>query len=108
MIDFERITGFDWDEGNRRKNFDSHGVADFEAEEIFLDPRVTIAPDSEHSQQERRWAAYGTTIEAAYGTTIEGRALTIVFTLRAECTLIRIVPARDMSRKERKTYGQKN
>ena len=99
MIDFERITGFDWDEGNRRKNFDSHGVADFEAEEIFLDPRVTIAPDSEHSQQERRWAAYGTTIE--------GRALTIVFTHRAECTLIRIVSARDMSRKERKTYGQK-
>ncbi len=42
MIDFERITGFDWDEGNRRKNFDSHGVADFEAEEIFLDPRVTM------------------------------------------------------------------
>jgi len=100
MIDFEKITGFDWDEGNRRKNFDSHGVADFEAEEIFLDPRVTIAPDSEHSQQERRWPAYGTTIE--------GRALTIVFTLRAECTLIRIVSARDMSRKERKTYGQKN
>ena len=100
MIDFERVTGFDWDEGNRRKNFDSHGVADFEAEEIFLDPRVTIEPDAEHSQQERRWAAYGTTIE--------GRALTIVFTLRAERTLIRIVSARDMSRKERKTYGQKN
>ena len=100
MIEFERDTGFDWDEGNRRKNFDSHGVADFEAEEIFLDPRVTIAPDAEHSQQERRWAAYGTTIE--------GRALTIVFTLRAERTLIRIVSARDMSRKERKTYGQKN
>ena len=99
MIDFERITGFDWDEGNRRKNFDSHGVADFEAEEIFLDPRVTIAADSGHSQQEPRWAAFGTTIG--------GRALTIVFTLRAERTLIRIVSARDMSRKERKTYGQK-
>jgi uncharacterized protein len=99
MIDFERIIGFDWDEGNRRKNFDSHAVADFEAEEIFLDPRVTIAPDSEHSQQELRWVAYGTTIE--------GRALTIVFTLRAERTLIRIVSARDMSRKQRKTHGQK-
>ena len=99
MIDFERIIGFDWNEGNRRKNFDSHAVADFEAEEIFLDPRVTIAPDLEHSQQEPRWVAYGTTIE--------GRALTIVFTLRAERTLIRIVSARDMSRKKRKTYGQK-
>jgi uncharacterized DUF497 family protein len=97
MIDFERITGFDWDEGNRRKNFDSHGVVDFEAEEIFLDPRVMIAPDAEHSQKEPRWAAYGTTTE--------GRALTIIFTLRAERTLIRIVSARDMSRKERKTYG---
>jgi uncharacterized DUF497 family protein len=100
MIDFERITGFDWDEGNRRKNFDFHGVADFEAEEIFFDPRVTIAPDSKHGQQEPRWAAYGTTIQ--------GRALTIVFTLRAERTLIRIISARDMSRKGRKTHGQKD
>jgi uncharacterized DUF497 family protein len=99
MIDFERITGFDWDEGNRRKNFDSHGVADFEAEEIFFDPGVTIAPDSGHSQKEPRWVAYGATIE--------GRLLTIVFTLRTERTLIRIVSARDMSRKERKIHGQK-
>ena len=99
MIDFQRITGFDWDEGNRRKNFDSHGVADFEAEEIFLDPSLIIAPDPEHSQKELRWVAYGMTAEA--------RGLTIVFTLRAERTLIRIVSARDMSRKERKIHGQK-
>jgi uncharacterized DUF497 family protein len=99
MIDFQRITGFDWDEGNRRKNFDSHGVADFEAEEIFLGPSLIIAPDLEHSQKEPRWVAYGMTAEA--------RGLTIVFTLRAERTLIRIVSARDMSRKERKIHGQK-
>jgi len=52
-----------------------------------------------HSQEERRWAAYGTTIE--------GRTLTIIFTLREAHALIRIISARDMSRKERKSYGQK-
>ena len=98
MIDFERITGFDWDEGNRTKNLDLHNVADFEAEEILLNSQTVIEPDHEHSQQERRWVAYGETIA--------GRVLTIVFTLRADRTLIRIISARDMSRKERKEHGQ--
>ena len=36
MIDLEQITGFDWDEGNARKN-QKHGVAQAEAEEVCLE-----------------------------------------------------------------------
>jgi len=35
MIDLNRITGFDWDDGNARKN-DKHGVSAAEAEEVFF------------------------------------------------------------------------
>jgi uncharacterized DUF497 family protein len=38
--------------------------------------------------------------------TIEGRCLTLIFTLRAEGALIRVISARDMHRKERALYEQ--
>jgi hypothetical protein len=37
MIDLEKITGFDWDEGNTRKN-EKHGVSIAEAKQVFLMP----------------------------------------------------------------------
>ena len=42
----------------------------------------------------------------ALGTTDEGRQLHVSFTLRASNTLIRIISARDMHRKERRVYEQ--
>ncbi len=35
MIDLSQITGFDWDEGNARKNDDKHGVSMAEAEQVL-------------------------------------------------------------------------
>jgi len=35
MFDYSRIMGFDWDEGNARKN-EKNGVSMAEAEQIFL------------------------------------------------------------------------
>lgn len=35
MIDLERITGFDWYDGNARRN-EKHGVSQAEAEEVFF------------------------------------------------------------------------
>jgi uncharacterized protein len=32
MIDWARIEGFDWDDGNSRKSVDKHGVTQAEAE----------------------------------------------------------------------------
>lgn len=35
MIDFSQISGFDGDDGNRRKSVRKHDVSPFEAEQIF-------------------------------------------------------------------------
>ena len=98
MIDFERIEGFDWDAGNARKN-ERHGVTQSEAEQLFFDLRLLVAPDPAHPAGEPRYHALG---RAA-----AGRLLHITFTLRFDGTQIRVISARNMSRKERVFYEKK-
>ena len=95
MIDFERIVGFEWDEGNARKN-QKHGVTQSEAEQMFFDSRLLVVPDPRHSRDEPRLHALGATID--------GRLLHVTFTLRANETRIRVISARDAHRKERQIY----
>ena len=95
MIDLVRVTGFDWDEGNARKN-ERHEVTQVEAEDLFFDPRLLLAPDPRHSDREPR--------VHALGETSAGRRLHVTFTLRSEGTRIRVISARDMHRKERMAY----
>ena len=89
-------TGFEWDEGNAEKNLVSHGVTQTEAEQVFFNVPLLLAPDPEHSQTEDRY--YG------LGVTNTGRSLFVVFTVRGK--LVRIISARDMSRRERWAYEQ--
>ena len=98
MIDFSKVTGFDWDGGNARKNADSHGVSQAEAEQVFFNQPLIVTPDKKHSDAEQR--------VRALGFTNSGRLLTMIFTLRAGGELIRVISARDMHRKERKEYEQ--
>lgn len=92
---FQHCTGFDWDAGNAEKNR-KHGVTREEAEEVFFNG-PTVLPDARHSQTEVRWAAFGTTDR--------GRKLAIALTIRGD--KIRVIMARDMSRKERRAlYGE--
>lgn len=98
MIDLARIAGFDWDDGNTRKNIDRHGVTQLDAEQIFLDPKLLVLADEEHSGEEERFQAYGETAA--------GRKLQVSFTLRHDERLVRVISARDMSRKERARYAQ--
>ena len=97
MVDLERVEGFDWDAGNVRKN-ERHGVSQAEAEQVFFDSRLLVVADGSHSQTEPRFHGLGTTVE--------GRALHVTFTLRAGGKKIRVISARDMSRKERAYYAQ--
>jgi uncharacterized DUF497 family protein len=97
MIDFAKITGFDWDEGNVRKN-DKHGVSMAEAEQAFFNDPLLVIEDSKHSLGEFRFHALGKTNE--------GRKLHITFTLRDAGESIRVISARDMHRKERAIYEQ--
>ena len=87
-------TGFDWDEGNLLKNWEKHTVTHLEAEQVFFNEPLIVVEDEKHSQKERRW--YG------LGRTDVYRLLMAVFTMRNK--KMRVISARDMSRKERKVY----
>lgn len=91
-----RCVGFEWDAGNADKNWNLHEVTRGEAEGVFFNRPFVVAPGSSHSQHEPRYAALGRTDK--------GRRLTLVFTVRG--ALLRVISARDMSRRERRIYEQ--
>jgi uncharacterized DUF497 family protein len=96
MIDLSRILGFQWDAGNGRKSEDKHRVSQSEAEQVFLNDPLLLLADQRHSAAEARFHALGKTDS--------GRQLLIAFTLREDETLIRVISARDMNRRERSIY----
>ena len=88
--------GFEWDEGNVDKNWITHRVAFWEAEEVFFNEPLVVRTDAAHSASERR--------HLALGITDAGRRLFISFTVRNQ--LIRVISARDMTRKESRVYEE--
>ena len=97
-MNWAKITGFDWDAGNERKSADKHGVSKVEAEQVFFNKPFLVLKDEKHSLLEPRFHGLGQTHS--------NRLLHITFTLRAKDTLIRVISARDMHRKERGIYEQ--
>lgn len=89
-------TGFDWDEGNKNKNATKHSVSWLECEQIFFNKPLLLEEDIHHSHTEQRFYALGKTDE--------NRQLFVAFTIRNN--LIRVISARDMSKRERKYYEQ--
>jgi len=94
----DRVEGFEWDEGNARKSAEKHSVSQAEAESVFFSDPLVVVPDPRHSHTESRYHALGQTAS--------GRLLHVVFTLRRRETLIRIISARHMNRKERNFYAK--
>jgi hypothetical protein len=95
MVPVDRITGFDWDKGNERKNA-KHGVSPAQAEQVFMNEPLVVLDDLKHSDTEPRFHALGQTSE--------GRLLHLTYTIRTN--KIRVISARDMHRKERAIYEQ--
>jgi uncharacterized DUF497 family protein len=95
MIPLSKITGFNWDEGNTRKN-QKHGVSMAEAEQVFFNAPLILLEDAKHSSAEPRFHALGQTDD--------DRLLHITFTLRDAGEKIRVISARDMHRKEKAIY----
>ncbi|MGA3317325.1 MAG: BrnT family toxin [Candidatus Korobacteraceae bacterium] len=91
-----RVTGFDWDSGNRAK-CQKHGVSIAEIEALFTGD-LRVAPDPKHSEDEDRMIAVGRTSA--------GRPVFVAFTLRTKNRqrLIRAVTARYMHAKEIAAY----
>lgn len=89
---------FEWDKGNLDKNWHKHKVDAKEAEQVFTNKPLQILKDIKHSQDEDRFVAMGITNQ--------GRKLYLVFTLRD--TSLRVISARNQSKKERNYYEEKS
>ena len=90
---------FSWDARKALGNLKKHGVSFEEAATVFGDPEALDWGDPEHSQAEVRFKRLGTSVA--------GRILIVVYTPRKVKDgkeIIRIISARQTTRKERKAY----
>jgi uncharacterized DUF497 family protein len=89
---------FAWDEEKARKNFAKHAVSFEEAQSVFDDDNAGIKDDPDHSLGEHR--------EIIVGRSAAGRLLLVSFTERAEN--VRLISAREATRRERRFYEEEN
>lgn len=87
---------FEWDKGNIDKNLRKHNISDKEAEQVFNDESNFIFEDEKHSGKEMRYGLFGQSGKR--------RKISIVFTVRHD--KVRIITARDMSKRERRSYEE--
>ena len=98
MVDFDSVSGFDWDEGNADKNWIAHKVSQTECEEVFFNVPLMLEDDTAHTQHEPRYYVLRRVNS--------GRRLFVAFTIRTD--KIHVISARDLSRKERTFYEEAN
>lgn len=97
LVQFKISKKFQWDAGNRGKNFTKHQVTDAECEEVFFDSDKKLLIDTQHSASEPRYILIGQTY-------ISDKVLFVVFIIRHDS--VRVISARPLNKKERKLYDQ--
>lgn len=98
MITIKEPYEFEWDKGNKDKNWLKHKVKNEECEEIFFDKKKKILKDVLHSGKEKRFIILGKTKKE--------RLLFVVFTIRNK--KVRVISARDVNKKEVILYEEKS
>lgn len=94
MINLSEPIEFDWNKGNKDKNWKKHRVKNKECEEIFYDEDKRIINDVLHTGKEKRYILLGKTKK--------DRLLFTVFTMRKK--KVRIISSRDINSRERRLY----
>ena len=87
---------FEWDEKKAASNKSKHSVSFDEATTVFGDPLAITFGDPSHSDREDRFLTFGRSSDDKY--------LVVSHTDRDD--KIRIISAREMTRKERSDYEQ--
>lgn len=87
---------FQWDAGNREKNWLKHRVTAVECEEVFFDPHKRMLQPVLRAGRETR--------HVLIGQTQANRLLFVVFTLRGGT--IRVISARNLNKSERGFYEE--
>ena len=91
---------FTWDPAKSAVNLLKHKVSFAEAASVFADSRALEGADIKHSHSEER--------RFIVGLSDQGRVLTVIYTIRRHLSgnqTIRVISARQASRKERKAYA---
>ena len=87
---------FDWDENKNRINLEKHGITFEEASTVFFDDRAILFDDPEHSIDEARFLLLGMSETA--------KVCIVCHCYRESDTVIRIISARQATRKEEERY----
>jgi uncharacterized DUF497 family protein len=87
---------FEWDVDKADRNIEKHGVSFHDAATVFGDPLAMTYYDPDHSDDEDRYLTFGHAMS--------GHLLVVSHTNRGE--RIRIISARRMTRRERKSYEE--
>ena len=89
-----------WDPLKAEANITKHGVTFAQATTVLLDPSAVTVFDAAHSQDEERWFTLGTSSE--------GKLLAVSHTYhQPEASAppkVRIISAREVTRRERQQY----
>ena len=87
---------FDWDENKNRINLEKPGITFEEASTVFFDDRAILFDDPEHSMDEDRFLLLGMSETA--------KVCIVCHCYRESDTVIRIISARQATRKEEQRY----
>ena len=85
---------FEWDPVKSAANLAKHGVSFEEATSAFGDPLATTTPDPDHSGGEERWLTTG----------MSNRQRVLIVWHTNEGQRLRIIGAREVTSRERRTY----
>ncbi|MFL5381627.1 MAG: BrnT family toxin [Longimicrobiaceae bacterium] len=86
----------EWDPEKAAANAARHGVTFSEAATVLADPLAIDLPDPDHSIEEERLLLLGQSEN--------GRLLIVTLTVRGD--IVRIISAKPMTSRERRTYEQ--
>ena len=90
---------YEWDSEKAEENQRKHGVSFDEASSVFLDPLALTFDDPDHSLSERRFITIGMT---------SNQRLVFVAHVDKDDDRIRIISARDTTRRETYDYQERS
>ncbi|HEY7185723.1 MAG TPA: BrnT family toxin [Vicinamibacterales bacterium] len=89
---------FTWNQAKARANLKKHRVSFEEARSVFFDDEARLLDDPDHSEDEDRFILLGMSTGP--------RLLVVVHAYRERGGLIRIIPARKATPRERRAYTE--
>jgi uncharacterized DUF497 family protein len=90
---------FEWDENKNAANQKKHKVSFEEAKSVFYDENARLISDPDHSEREDRFILLGLSNRL--------RMLVVVHTYRKSDEIIRIISAREATKRERRFYERR-